>query len=463
MPIAIRLFLMVALSMAAVAATGAGVIRWRLAAEAPTATGTFEDADIDGLVGRLAAAHRAHGGWAFLPAGAEARATWLRRQAGAWAPGDLRTAPASSTLGYRVALSDARGVPLAGVTPDRWLVMLASIDRQRRPIVVDGQAAGYLTVAKPHDPDDGLVVAFLIRQQRNLALLAALAAILGGIAAGVVAFGFRRPIGALVRGTRALGQGRYATRVDARRSDELGELASTFNALAARLDASEQERRQWVADTSHELRTPLAVLRAQLEAMQDGLRPLAVDSLGASLRQVELLDRLIDDLYALARADIGELVLDLRSTDMRALVADVWAAFAGRFRDHGLDASLAGRQEPLLVVADPLRLRQVLVNLLENSARYTDAGGKVRVSVDADGGDFRLQVDDGAPGVPEALLERLGERFFRLDPSRSRQTGGAGLGLALCRRIVEAHGGRLAFAPSPWGGLRATLVLPLER
>jgi len=208
------------------------------------------------------------------------------------------------------------------------------------------------------------------------------------------------------------------------------------------------------------LRTPLAVLRAQVEGMQDGVRPLTRESLGVLSVQLGSLGRLVEDLHALAGADLGERNYDMRTLDLRELVLDVWNGFAERFRSAGLAATAIGFDVAVPAEGDGERVRQVLGNLLENAARYTERGGEVRLAGSVEGRVVRIVVDDSPPGVPAPLLERLGERFFRVDPSRSRAAGGAGLGLALSREIVAAHAGELAFAPSPLGGLRVTLTLP---
>jgi len=247
------------------------------------------------------------------------------------------------------------------------------------------------------------------------------------------------------------------------RSDELGSLARHFNILAAQLDSMEAARRQWVADTSHELRTPLAVLRAQLEALQDGVRSATPETLDAMLRQVLALTKLIDELYALARADVGALDCKPAPHDLWQLAVDAARRFDERLRAAGLALEFGMPPPSTPVLCDPDRLRQVLDNLFENSLRYTAAGGRIALHAQLDAGRMRLTFDDSAPGVPGEALARLGERFYRVDASRSRAHGGAGLGLALCGRILEAQGGTLAFAHSPLGGLRVIVSLPLAQ
>lgn len=460
-----RLFFAVLLSIMAVAAIGVELVRWKLSDHASQYAANTDMDHLGVMVGALSTQYRQHHDWSFLPVSFDARKRWLRDElARVQANLDAKSGatPLSPSLAYRIGLLDANEHYLAGAIANRIMVVVASIDRVQRPIVVDGKIAGYLVVAKSQNPDDELAVAFLVEQQRNLAILAAIGVLLSVLAAGLLAAHFRKPVKQLVDGARRLGQGQFATRLSIRRSDELGELADTFNQVAARLQDTERWRQQWVADTSHELRTPLSVLRAQMEALQDGIRVATPDTIALMLRQVLSLTKLVDELHELARADPGRLQYDKTLTDAWLLVQDVLVGFAEKFRLAGLTASIGAVSPRTMVHGDAERLRQVVNNLLENSVRYTDAGGRIVVSGAVINQELHIAIDDSAPAVPAHLLDRLGERFFRVESSRNRQLGGAGLGLALSRHILTAHDGRLEFAASPSGGLRATIVLPLE-
>jgi two-component system sensor histidine kinase BaeS len=233
--------------------------------------------------------------------------------------------------------------------------------------------------------------------------------------------------------------------------------------MAGRLERIEQSRRQWVADTSHELRTPLSVLRAQIEAMQDGVRQPTPENIATMLRHVLSLSKLVDELYELARADEGNFDYTMTPTALWPLIVEEAGGFADKLVQAGLTLSLGPTPARSRVLCDPDRLRQVFCNLFENSVRYTTAGGRIEVRAADAAGRLTVTVDDTAPAVPEEALARLAERFFRVEQSRNRRQGGSGLGLAMCRRIVEAHGGTLDFAHSPLGGLRVTLTFPLEQ
>lgn len=264
------------------------------------------------------------------------------------------------------------------------------------------------------------------------------------------------------------------------RKDEVGELAIGFNFLLARLNeitgqklaaerlrAEEQARmevslRQWMADTSHELRTPIAVLRAQIEAFQDGVNPVDARTLGILHGEVMGLSRLVDDLHVLARSDVGHLDCRLDPMAPLDLLEDVVDVFRERLATAGLAVEWAERPEAEPIIAgDPGRLRQVFSNLIENSRRYTDPGGRLRLGGRIEGDRLAIRFEDSAPGVPPNDLPHLFERFFRVDGSRSRVGGGSGIGLAVSESIVTAHGGTIEAAPSALGGLCIDVFLPV--
>jgi signal transduction histidine kinase len=264
------------------------------------------------------------------------------------------------------------------------------------------------------------------------------------------------------------------------RRDEVGELATGFNYLLARLNEvtaqkeaeerlrmAEKERlevslRQWMADTSHELRTPISVMRAQIEAIQDGVHRVDAHALDVLHRETMGMSRLVEDLNTLALSDVGRLDCRFSPMDPIALLEDVVGVFGSRYAAAGL--AVTWRQPPEgqpIISGDGERLRQVFANLLENTLRYTDRGGGLFISGEVVAGSLVMHFDDTAPCVPDEALPRLFERFYRVEASRSRVRGGAGIGMALCRSIVEAHGGTIAASPSPMAGLRVTLILPI--
>lgn len=456
--IGVRLFAMALLSMTAVAGLGVLLMRWGLADGGAPLEARAAQSEIDGLTDGLAAIYRARGHWPAAPAGPQASEDWWRILVKNATPvGGMPALP------DRARLLDADGRALAGYEASPLLIALVSLDRIRRAIEVDGRIVGYVTVAQPHDAGDALTVAFLIRQQRHLLWLMLCVLLLSAAAAAWLARQIRQPVKVLASGARRLGDGQLDARIELRRRDELGDLADIFHLLASRLKAADEARRRWLADTSHELRTPLAVLRAQLEAMQDGVRAASPENMAQPLSQVAALSSLVEDLHLLALGDAGALPLHPVSVDVGALARDAWQSFAPRLGAQGLHGSFREAPADAMAKADPQRLRQVVMNLLDNSLRYTAPGGRVAMAVAVESDNVQVELDDSAPGVAGEALARLGERFFRAEPSRDRRLGGAGLGLALSRQWMQAQGGDLHFEPSPLGGLRVRLLLPREQ
>jgi two-component system sensor histidine kinase BaeS len=335
-------------------------------------------------------------------------------------------------------------------------------DTPLEPLKVAGQVVGWLSVASPENMFYSADRQFQVRQLRATWIIVALAAVLAAAVAMVLARIFLAPIRRLAEATHRLANGDYATRVPEGSRDEFNQLAKDFNQLAVSLEQAERSRRNFIADISHELRTPLAVLRGELEALEDGVRHLDRASLQSLQTEVTMLSQLIDDLYELSLADIGALSFEKVPVDAAGIVEAAADAFEERLntRHIALETDIVDR--PAVIVGDPYRLTQLLKNLLENALRYTDPGGKVCVRVSMHEQRLHIDVQDSYPGVPEPLLPHLFERLFRVDISRSRQSGGAGLGLALCRHIAEAHEGTIEAARSPLGGLWIKLRFPLQ-
>ena len=460
--LAARLFAATCLAFLAVGVAGLVLVRWSLTADSSPGERQGDVDRIERVGALLVQQFQARGDWSFLPTDDPGWTAWLDA---ATARGDQQACggpcatAATPLLTRRIALLDASDRVRAGHVPHVLLVGFASIDSYEHALALDGRRVGTLVLMQGGNPDDDLTIAFLIGQQGRLALLAAFGALMAAAAAAVLAAHFRRPIRVLQDAARRMAGGDFAARANLRRGDELGALAASFDALAARLQALEEARRQWVADTSHELRTPLAVLQGQVEALQDGVRPATPEQFAVMHAQVGHLHQLVEDLHQLARFDAEPALARRERVDLRALVQSLLAAFDERLRAAPLAVAFEA-DGAAVVDGDPDRLRQVLTNLVENAIRHTDPGGRLELRLQGDGTSVRLCVDDTAPGVPPELLPRLGERFLRADASRQRRSGGAGLGLALCRRIVEAHGGTLAFAASPLGALRVELRLP---
>lgn len=332
---------------------------------------------------------------------------------------------------------------------------------EREPVRVGDARVGWLIYRPASGISDRLARDFQHQQIEAAWVTALIVVVLAGVVSVMLARGFLAPVRKLAASTRALAAGRFDTRVDVRRRDELGQLASDFNRLAETLQRNERLRTAFMADMSHELRTPMAVLRAELEAMEDGVRPLTRESLARLQNTVATLNKLIDDLYELSLSDAGALNYRMTALDLAGLVEETASQWRTRMAEADLALSVSIPENAITITGDERRLRQLLNNLLENSVRYTDAGGEVRLGLTTTGRRAVVTVEDTAPAVAPEALDRLFERLFRVESSRSRATGGAGLGLAICRNIAEAHGGDISAYNAATGGLGVRLTLPL--
>ena len=331
------------------------------------------------------------------------------------------------------------------------------------PLRHQDKTVGQLGLLPLADLTESHELRFLKEQRLTLALVA-LAVVL--VAAGLalpLAGRLVRPIKRLTIAVRKIAAGEFTTRVEVTTSDELGQLAQDFNLLALTLEKNEKTRRQWVADISHELRTPLAVLRAEIEALQDGVRPTTSDSIRSLHGEVLRLNRLVDDLYQLSLSDLGGLTYRKEEVDLAALIRTAIASYRSEFQDKGIVLDpLFAVDQVVPIFGDAERLGQLIANLMDNSLKYTDAGGRLAVGLNSEDGLAKLDLQDTPPGVDEDKLDRLFERLYRVESSRSRGAGGAGLGLAICKNIVEAHAGQITAKPSPLGGVWIQVTLPLS-
>lgn len=269
-----------------------------------------------------------------------------------------------------------------------------------------------------------------------------------------------RQVQQLATGVHNLTAGRYDQNIQLTRSDELGQLATDINKLAQTLNANRASQRRWIADISHELRTPVAILAGEIDALVDGVREPSERELKSLAGEVGRLRRLIDDLYMLSRSDAGDLSYNMEKLDLRDPVEDCLHRFTERLAESQLTLEPSLPEAPMAVLGDNSRLEQLAGNLLENSCRYTDPGGVVRVELSKELKNIVLRIEDSAPGVPEEALPKLQDRLFRAEQSRSREFGGAGLGLSIATNIVEAHGGEMRFSASSLGGLCVEIRLP---
>ncbi|WP_442797502.1 two-component system sensor histidine kinase BaeS [Pantoea vagans] len=321
-----------------------------------------------------------------------------------------------------------------------------------------GKVVGWVIGSPPERLTRSTDINFDQQQRRTSWIIVGLSTLLAALATWLMARGLLAPVKRLVDGTHHLAAGNFATRVEVSSRDELGQLAGDFNLLASSLEKNESMRRAFMADISHELRTPLAILRGELEAMQDGVRKLTPDAIASLQSEVVVLTKLVEDLHQLSLSDVGALAYRKQATDLVQLLEVTAGSFAERFRAHGLTLKL-NLPDDAPFFGDPDRLIQLFTNLLENSLRYTDSGGRVEVTLKYEAPHWHIAFDDSAPGVDREHQVQIFERFFRTEGSRNRASGGSGLGLAICKNIADAHGGDIHAAHSDLGGLKIALHL----
>jgi signal transduction histidine kinase len=271
--------------------------------------------------------------------------------------------------------------------------------------------------------------------------------------------GMRRvgfPLGDIVGAADRVGRGDYSTRIVERGPPFLQKVARAFNAMAVRLEAQEQLRRNLMADVAHELRTPLSVMRGRLEGLLDGVYERDDATLEQLIEQTRLLERLVEDLRTLAHAEGGTLRLQRESTDLGVLIHEVSRSFEAAAQSRGLELSASQDGELPLVDVDPFRIREVLTNLITNALRHTPAGGRILITATEDSNRLRVDVEDTGSGIPPEELTRVFDRF-----AKGADSQGSGLGLAIARNLVAAHGGEISARNRPEGGAAFSFTLPL--
>lgn len=264
-----------------------------------------------------------------------------------------------------------------------------------------------------------------------------------------------RPMDNLIDAAARIEAGDYSAQVPEQGPQDMRSVARAFNAMSARLKATDEQRRSVLADIAHELRTPLSVIRGQTEAISDGMYPADAAHLAPILDATQTLDRLIEDLRTLVLTDAGNLVLNKESTDLGAVVKDAVDSFQAQAEAAGVSQSADLAEHPLTADIDPARIRSVIGNLLSNALRHTPSGGSIKVAVRLSNEHVVVTVADDGEGIPPDLLPHVFERFVK-GPS----SPGSGLGLSIAHDIVTAHGGQLEIESRADSGTRVTMTLP---
>ena len=273
------------------------------------------------------------------------------------------------------------------------------------------------------------------------------------------------PLQEMTSASRRIAEGKYDERVAVKSVDELGQLGESFNQMATELEQVESMRRQLIGDVSHELRTPLTAIKGSMEGLVDGLLPANAETYQQIHAEADRLSRLVDDLQELSRVEAHAYPLDLREADIAALVETTIKRLTPNARAKRVVLTSSLPRELPHLIADEDRLGQVLLNLTANSIQYTNEGGAVTISAERKNGEIQIAVTDTGMGIPPEHLAHIFTRFYRVDKSRSRASGGgSGIGLTIARHLVEAHGGRIwAESEGEGKGSRFVFTLPLKK
>jgi len=391
---------------------------------------------------------------------------------------------------YRLVLADGSGV-IVGDSDADWLGKTTTQIGLADPasVVVSGQQVGALylvssstgqgqgkgQMAGPGGPEQQPLTGedqdFLNRFNRSLAIAAAVGAVVAILLGLVLTRQITRPIKELKKGASRIAAGRLGYRVKVKSQDEFGELARSFNSMATSLQNNEEARQRLLADIAHELRTPLSVIEGTVDAMLDGVFEADASNLRSIKEETALLTRLVADLRDLSLAESGQLKLELEPVDLADLVRRLVSQTEVMARQKDITLRLDTAEQLPQVQADGKRIEQVVANLLSNALHHTPAGGSIAVTVaragsvpEYQGGkeDVLVSIADTGEGIPAQHLPHVFERLYRVDDARSRKRGGAGLGLAIARQMVELHRGRIWVDSDPGKGSRFSFTLPVS-
>jgi len=345
-----------------------------------------------------------------------------------------------------------------------WGSQDAMPEANLNPIVVRGETVGFLAITSRQVLSEQADLLFSDQQKDTFFLFALSLGVISALFAFPLSAFMVRPIHGLVQGTRQLARGDYTSRIPVKGSDELTQLSVDFNSLADTLNQNRQARQQWIADISHELRTPLSILQGELESLQDGIRPMTPDTINSLHNEVVHLNALVNDLHELSMSDQGALIYEKEPIDLQSVFEmsrdrtqalldkqniKLTTGFKSRSGDDGIQ-----------IIGDESRLLQLFGNLFQNTCRYTEEGGELVINFRQNNGHVVIEWYDSKPDVTDEDLSHLFDRLYRVDVSRNRKNGGSGLGLTICKNIIEAHGGSVRAEHSSLGGLRIIIQIP---
>jgi signal transduction histidine kinase len=352
------------------------------------------------------------------------------------------------------ALADSSGTILVGINPYFQIGEQLTHDQLAHgdAVQVNGKPVGYIVTA-PYQPRLTPEEALYLKRTSQALIYASIAAVVVALVIGLLlAQTIIRPLRALTGAAQHITQGDLEQIVNVKSGDEIGQLANAFNQMSQEVAQVNRLRRQMTADIAHDLRTPLTVIAGYIESMQDGILQPTPERLAIINTEIQRLQNLVSDLRTLSLADAGELPLNPQPIDPQDLLERVAALFQNEAGQHGVNLSVAIEKDLPLIQVDEARMVQVLSNFVSNSLRYTPAGGEITLLAAPCGDTVEIAVRDNGSGIAPDNLSHIFERFYRADSSRHSDSGESGLGLAISKALVEAHGGRILAESEPGRG-----------
>jgi len=379
---------------------------------------------------------------------------FLKKSSVEW-PHALRFVLPELEVESRVILLDA----------DRNLIMGNRVtprdQEELTPLLDDGHTLGYLYLRPKQEITDAADLTYLETQEKGLLIISGPVLLACVLLSLFATRRLLRPIHSLAGGIQLLAEGDYSVRIPIKSLDELGRLSNDFNSLALILENNEKNRQQMVADIAHDLRTPLMILKGEIKALKDGVRPTTMESMDSLDEEVTHLSHMVDDLYHLSLYDISALHYDKEVVDLVKMLQRMTDQVRPQFAAQGIALTLTCPSSAVSMFADRKRLHQLFANLFDNSLKYTDPEGRLEVIAEYRPGAMAIRFQDSAPSVPDQDLPHIFDRLYRVKSSRHRSPGGSGLGLAICKSIVKAHEGSIEAGKSSLGGLSIIITLPV--
>ena len=352
-------------------------------------------------------------------------------------------------------------VVLAGQGYQTGMVISPSNITTGEPILVNNKTVGILLINRPMYRISSPGSIFLDRINYQILISGLTAIALALLLAIILSRTLTRPIRELTSATQIVAAGQLAHRVPVRSRDELGQLATSFNTMSADLVRSLNLRRQMTADIAHELRTPISIILGHAEAVHDDVLPASTETFEIIREEAERLEHLVEDLRTLSMADAGELKLVIRPYSPQKLLLDVQKIYNHQAKQKNITLTASAAADLPEIEMDPQRIKEVFSNILDNALRYTPENGQITLSAAVVENSIEMRVKDSGPGVAGVELDKIFERFYRTETSRTRDEGGSGLGFAIAKSIVEKHNGRIWAESQPGQGLTVIIRIPI--